>query len=90
VQITDVPSQSPDSAARVIDDATFVLHGETSELHALNEVGARIWELTDGSRTLADIAAVIQEEYEVDADRAQADVNEFISELVGKQLVVMG
>jgi hypothetical protein len=90
VQTTDVPRQNPETAARVIDDATFVLHAETSELHALNDVGARIWELVDGERSVAAIAETIESEYEVDRAEAQADVVAFLQELAGKGLVLVG
>lgn len=84
-----IPQQNPETAARLIDEAMFVLHAETSELHALNEIGARIWELVDGKRSVADIAAVIETEYDVDQAQAEADVGEFLDELVEKGLVVL-
>jgi hypothetical protein len=89
VQTTDVPRQNPETAARVIDDATFILHAETSELHALNDVGARIWELVDGQRSVSDIATVIESEYEVDVAQASADVVTFLDELAAKGLVLV-
>ena len=89
METTDVPVQNPETAARLIDDAMYVLHGETSELHALNDVGARIWDLADGSRSVAEIAETVEAEYEVEADRALADVLEFLAALAEKQLVAV-
>lgn len=89
MQTTEVPRQNPEAAARVIDDALFVLHAETSELHALNDVGARIWELVDGERDVAAIAASIEGEYDVDLVEAEADVVAFLNELVDKGLIVL-
>jgi hypothetical protein len=83
------PRQNLDTASRSIDDATYVLDPETSELHAFNEVGGRIWELIDGERSLQDVAAAIADEYEVDPAVAQADVLEFVRTLQEKDLVVL-
>jgi len=44
-------------------------------------MGARIWELVDGRRTLGDIAQTITAEYEVDLPRAQTDVLAFCADL---------
>jgi hypothetical protein len=88
VQTTDVPRQNLDTAARVIDETTYVLHPETSELHTFNDVGARIWELADGERSVAQIAAAVEVEYEVDLAQAEADVVEFLDALVAKGLIV--
>jgi PqqD family protein of HPr-rel-A system len=89
LQTTDVPRQNPETAARVIDDSMFVLHAETSELHALNDVGARIWELVDGEHDVAAITAAIEAEYEVDPAEAAADVVAFLDQLTEKGLIVL-
>lgn len=89
MKTTDVPRQNPETAARDIDDMTFVMDAETAELHSFNEVGGRIWELTDGVRTVADIAAAITAEYDVEPARAEADVIGFLDELLEKGLVTL-
>jgi len=87
--MSQVPRQNPDTAARKIDQSTYVLDPETSALHTFDEVGERIWELCDGQRSVAEIANVIEGEYEVDAPQAEADVVEFLDELVTKGLVTV-
>jgi hypothetical protein len=89
VDSTALPRQNPETAARTIDEALYILHAETSDLHALNDVGARIWELLDGERNVAAIAATIEGEYEVDQAQAEADVIAFLDELVEKGLVLL-
>ena len=51
-------------------------------LYTLNEVGARVYELIDGKRPVREIVQVITEEFDVDAARAEADVREFIDQLL--------
>ena len=63
------------------------MHPDTSELHNFNEVATRVWELVDGQRTVAEIAAVITDEYEVDQAVAEADILAFLDELVQKDII---
>ncbi len=51
----------------------------------LNETGAEILALCDGQRTIADIAAVLGAKYGADVT---ADVTEYISAMVERELVV--
>ena len=41
-----------------------------------------LWRLTDGQRTIAEIAQTITAEYDVELPRAQADVLAFCADLV--------
>ena len=50
-------------------------------IYTLNELGARIWELIDGQRTVEEIRDAIVEEYEVSPDMTEADLIEFIQQL---------
>jgi pyrroloquinoline quinone biosynthesis protein D len=87
MNLTDTPTQNLETAARKIDDLFYVMNPDTSELHNFNEVGTRIWELIDGQRTVADIAAVLTQEYEVDGATVEADLLEFLTSLQGKGLI---
>lgn len=55
---------------------------DVDALYCLNDVGARIWELIDGKRTVSHIGDVIAREYEVDAETAREDVVEFVMQLM--------
>jgi pyrroloquinoline quinone biosynthesis protein D len=50
----------------------------------LNDTGAAILELCDGRRTIADISAALQQRYDFEVT---ADVIEYLSELVERELV---
>ncbi len=76
-----VPRKHPDAASRVYGgDALIVLPGQSS-FKILNTTGSRIWDLIDGSKTVEEIAEVIEREYDVTFDQALEDVCEFTSEL---------
>ena len=83
------PKPHPQTAGRVIDgEAVFIL-SEISEINVLNEVGSRIFELADGSRTLNEISQAISDEYEVSSQQAEQDVLEFVQKLVKQNVLVL-
>jgi hypothetical protein len=84
------PTPHEQVAGRVIDNEAVLVLAQSGEVQVLNEVGARIWELIDGTRTVAQIAQTIADEYDVALEQAQTDVSEFIMRLVAEDVVVLG
>src|SRR5206468_3806894 len=60
-----------------------------STLHTFNEVGSRILDLADGTRTLQGIVDVIVTEYDVDPEVAAKDAEALVSELVEKRVLLL-
>jgi hypothetical protein len=50
-------------------------------------VGSRIWELSDGTRSTAEIVSVVCDEFDVTEDLAMVDVREILDELEKENLV---
>jgi hypothetical protein len=69
-------------------EEVILLHLDDGSYYSLDEIGSRIWALCDGTRTLADVAAVICEEYEAPQATIEADATEFAGELVAAGLLV--
>ncbi len=59
---------------RRIENEIFIITPDDGGLHNLNEVGARVWELLDGSRDVAGIVDQLLGEYEVERERLAADI----------------
>lgn len=59
---------------------------EMDHIFVLNPVAARIWELLDGERTIAEVSASICDEFEVDPVSAQRDVVEFVDKLLNANI----
>jgi len=72
--------QNPRTAFRRMDGKGVLIVIDRQELHALNPVGARVWELAK-DRSLPEIAEQIGKEFEVTPEQALADVREFIERL---------
>jgi len=50
-------------------------------IYTLNELGGRIWELIDGSTSLEEIVSTLTQEYKVEANQAEADIEDFLNQL---------
>ena len=81
------PSHHNDVAARIIEGEAVIVLPAQGEVLVLNEVGSRIWELADGSRTVQDIVRVIVSEYEAGPEIAKRDIEELLTSLEAKQAI---
>lgn len=72
--------QAPRTAARVIGGQAVVVVLDDQQVHTLNGVGSRVWELADG-RTSSQIVEAVVAEFEIDHATAMADVQKFLGEL---------
>ena len=76
MNLTDTVLASDDAVARVVGGETVLLNLATGLYFGPDPVGGMIWQMIveRGSIVLADICAAIVEEYEVEADVAEADL----------------
>lgn len=86
---TDVPKHAARIAARVVDGKALIVVLDEKQLHTLNGVGTRVWELCDG-RSVAAIADALASEYAVEPSAALADVQRFVAELHATGALVVG
>jgi hypothetical protein len=84
-----IPRRTPSVASRALDGEAVLVHPGQSKVAVLNEVGARLWELADGQRSIADMAQMIAEEYEVSLIKAEADTLAFCKDLAGRGLLTL-
>lgn len=83
------PDKSPDVAHQMIDNEAILVIPSKRAVNVLNEVGARIWQLSDGKRKTEDIAEVISKEFEVTKKEALQDTLEFVNELADKKMLIL-
>jgi len=60
---------------------------DLQRIFSVNPVGAHIWQRLDGKRTLAEVRDSVLETFDVEDDRAEADIQEFVAELVEAELI---
>jgi hypothetical protein len=83
------PKPHPQTAGRLIDGEAVLILADTSEVNVLNQVGSRIFDLADGTRSIEEISLTISKEYEVSIDQADLDVKEFVLMLVDQSVIVL-
>lgn len=81
----------PCRRARVLiqraEDQTVLLDVDSGTYFALNDVGARIWELCDGERDVDEIVVAICAEYDAPPETIRADIVGLLHDLRAEQLL---
>jgi hypothetical protein len=60
---------------------------DMNSVYTLNETGAFIWEQIDGKRSVEEIIAMLIVEYDIDKQKAESDVFNFIDDM-SKYLII--
>lgn len=68
------------------EDAVL-LHVQRGDYYSLNRVGARLWVLADGTKTIGGLADVLTEEFEISREQAVKDIIELVEQFVNEGLV---
>ena len=76
-----LPVRDPAVVSRQIGDEAVLVHPVQGMIRVLNPVGARIWELAIGERSVAALAAQIADEYDAPPEQVAADVLRFCDDL---------
>jgi hypothetical protein len=89
MDLNSYPAPHPQVAARIVDDEAVIVLADEGQVQVLNEVGTRIWQLADGTRTIREIIDTVVAEFQVGPEEAEQDAKEFLEALVqGKALVL--
>lgn len=56
--------------------------------YSLNEIGSRIWELCDGSRSVAQLVEALAAEYDASSEVLENDIVELLESLQSGKLIV--
>lgn len=73
--------------ATEMDGDLVMMHVESGEYYGISGIGIRVWELLSVPISPAEIVRSICTEFEVDADIARADVQEFLVDLGSRCLI---
>ena len=79
--IKSCPLPKPDIVGRNVDNESVLVLPQQGQVKVLNQVGARIWELLNGKRTVKEIATILSQEYAVSQAAAEKDTLEFVNDL---------
>ena len=84
--------RSESVVARVVAGETLIVPvrakvGDLASIYSFNGTGTLIWKLLESPKTLAELAAMVAQEYEVDPSQAERDVTSFVGEMKAVGLV---
>ncbi|MGO9958475.1 MAG: PqqD family protein [Solirubrobacteraceae bacterium] len=89
VVLGERPRRQDGILAQEAQGETVLLRLQDGGYYALDEVGATIWGLCDGSRPVAEIVGLLCAEFDAPSTIVQADVLEFIGDLRRERLLVV-
>lgn len=77
----------PKLVATDVAGETVVLNITQGFYYGLNPTGSRIWALLREPRPVGTLIELLQQEYEVEADRCASDLEPFLNELLTAQII---
>ena len=86
-KLDSFPIPVDDVVGRNVEGEAVLISPQEGQVKVLNEVGARVWELADGTRTVREIASKICAEYQVDQTGAEVDVVDFVELMMDHGLI---
>lgn len=73
--------------SRDLEGETIILQLDVGRYFGLNAVASRVWALLQQPRSVGDIRDVLTEEYEVDPEQCEKDLQALLEDLAGKGLI---
>ncbi len=87
--LNSYPAPAEHVRERLLDHEAVVVLPDKGEVKVLNEVGAQIWMLADGTRSVREIVAALCTEFEAVPAIVEADTLKFLAELQQKGLITV-
>jgi hypothetical protein len=74
-------------SAQDVDDTLVVTDETTTWCYGMECIARQIWQLLDCPRTVGDLSSALMDGYEIDRERCDSDVLEFLEELNREGLI---
>ena len=84
-----IPKKNPDIIWKNVRGETVLLNPESGKYYGLNKVGCAFWEKVDGKKTVAEIATLLLEEFDVEKETLIKDLEELMANLIANNLLSM-
>jgi hypothetical protein len=89
ISLETIPKTAPEVIGRNLNHEAVLVLTNKAQIKVVNEVGAFIWSLVNGSRTIREIVSNVSQEYEVEQGQAETDTLEFIADLVDRGILLI-
>lgn len=82
--------QSSNLVGRQVDDGLILVSPREGEVKVLNPIGAVIWHLIDGERSIESIEERLTTHFNaVPAEQIKIDLERFVTDLIAKEMLVV-
>jgi hypothetical protein len=78
---------APEQISCPLGEESAILNLKNSMYYGLDPVGARVWSLLQQPRSVGEIRDTLLSEYEVEADRCEADLLALLEKMRGEGLI---
>ena len=82
------PKRTAQVIAQKASNDWVLLNMEDGNYFSLNDIGGRIWELCDGSRSVSQLAVALAAEYDASPEVLEKDIVEMLENLQKGKLIV--
>jgi hypothetical protein len=89
LSLNSYPAPAEHVRGRRLEHEAVVVLPDQGEVKVLNEVGAQIWALADGSHSVRDIITALCAEFEAPPAVIEADTLQFLTQLQQKGLITI-
>jgi Coenzyme PQQ synthesis protein D (PqqD) len=79
-----------DVVSRRLDDKVVLVNLRTNRIYALNETGARFWELLGEGLQRTEIERTLRDEFDVKPEQLTEEVDRLLADLIREGLVCSG
>jgi Coenzyme PQQ synthesis protein D (PqqD) len=87
ITMESVVAATSEQVSCQLGDEAAILNLGNCVYYGLDPVGARIWNLVQEPKVVSDLRAAIIDEYEVEAERCEADLLRLLEELRSEGLI---
>ena len=90
VSVTERMRVAQDVLFRVVGEEAVLVNLNTERYLGLNSVGTRMWNVLNSATSIQAAYNELLQEYEVEPAQLRADLEEFINQLLGQELIEAG
>jgi hypothetical protein len=78
---------TPDQISAELSGEAVILNLKSGVYYGLNDVGARIWDLLQQPKTLKQLQEILLDEYDIDSEVCNRDLQAILQEMAAVELV---
>ncbi len=84
-----IPVRNEEIVWRNLDGEAVLLNSHNGKYYGMNAVGCSFWEKVDGARTLGQITDLLFEEYNVEREILESDIQELVNSLEKSAIITL-